>query len=164
MAKNSNRSLSASDVKNFISKGNGNINVIKPDVGKMLYTSPTIDLRFLHNSSYCIKSVFKKYGKSKDEFLSFITIFQQFIYDFSLKSTYSEAIKCYASRINGSTIKNEVEQLLLSKLPAEIREVAKDELIHLHLKPCGKSEYVIFGFGVSDCFYVIALDPKHKIY
>lgn len=143
------------------------INVTKPrDIDKNNKKSisvdeasmePSIDFRYLHESNRCWKFVYKK-RKSKVEFDGFCDIFQGFVSSFTKYETIGEALSCYSSHKNGSKVSIDI-----NFLPSEIRENAKKELVHLHLKPNGNGKELIWGFCDGGRLYLIAFDPDHEL-
>ena len=103
------------------------------------------------------------FRKEKSGLQNFLNDFQQFVYDFTEMDSYSEALKNYSSHKNGSKISGKLNNKLLSYLNEDIKKVASDELVHLHLKRGGNGEAIIFGFSVDDCLYLVALDPNHTL-
>ncbi|MCI5722378.1 MAG: hypothetical protein MR283_00025 [Erysipelotrichaceae bacterium] len=125
---------------------------------------PMVDLRFLHQSNKCIKYAMDEIrGDSRTEKNIFIDCFQKFIFDFSNQISISKALKTYSSHNNGSSLNYKDYRYLIEVLPESVQLIAKDELIHLHLKPNGKGQYIIIGFCLNDILFILAIDPKHKL-
>lgn len=125
---------------------------------------PMVDLRFLHQSNKCIKYAMAEIrGDSRTERDIFIDCFQKFIFDFSNQISISKALKTYSSHNNGSSLNYKDYRYLIEVLPESVQLIAKDELIHLHLKPNGKGQYIIIGFCLNDILFILAIDPKHKL-
>lgn len=125
---------------------------------------PMVDLRFLHQSNKCIKYAMDEIrGDSRTEKNIFIDCFQKLIFDFSNQISISKALKTYSSHNNGSSLNYKDYRYLIEVLPESVQLIAKDELIHLHLKPNGKGQYIIIGFCLNDILFILAIDPKHKL-
>jgi hypothetical protein len=136
----------------------------KENFVKTVEDQPMVDLRFLHQSNKCIKYAMDEIRRdSKTDRDMFIDCFQKFIFDFSTNTSISDALKMYSSHRNGSGLKYTDYRYLIDVLPETVQSIAKDELLHVHLKPNGKGQYIIIGFCLNDILFVLAIDPKHKL-
>lgn len=125
---------------------------------------PMVDLRFLHQSNKCIKYAMDEIRcDSRVDKDKFIDCFQKFLFDFSNQTSISNALKTYSSHKNGSGLDYRNYRYLIDVLPRSVQLIAKDELIHLHLKPNGNGQYIIIGFCLNDILFILAIDPKHKL-
>ena len=139
-----------------------NNKIIKP---KEVEFKPSVDLRYLKHSNHCLKNAANYYRKNRKELNDFFDDFQMFIHNFSQKKEISESIKQFSSK-NGAgrceIIKKDFVANLINRLPVEVREFAKDELVHLHLKPNGKGKAVIFAFVQNNSLNVFGIDLEHE--
>lgn len=116
---------------------------------------PIIDFRYLAAGNKCWKHVHKCRPKT-DQFNKFCDLFQDFIISFSDCERMSAALSRYSSHKKGGPMKYDV-----SFLPKNIQSIARDEVVHLHLKANGNGKERIWGFSIENVFYIIEFDLEH---
>ncbi|CAM3617500.1 hypothetical protein [Erysipelothrix anatis] len=129
-----------------------------------LNLKPSVDIRFLNQSSKCFKHAFQTFKNNKKATNDFYDDFQKFLFDFSSLENIEVAKKRYASHKNGSKISksNSFVKSIVDSLPEDVGKYVEDELDHLHLKANGKGKAVVFGFTHISTFYIVGLDPIHE--
>ncbi|QRG86384.1 hypothetical protein [Bulleidia sp. zg-1006] len=150
--------------KNKLKEEISNFKEQKDRFVKTIEDQPMVDLRFLHQSNKCIKYALDEIrSDSRTDRDKFIDCFQKFIFDFSTQTSISDALRMYSSHNNGSNLDYKKYKYLINVLPESVQSIAKDELIHLHLKPNGNGEHILIGFCLEDIFFILAVDPKHRL-
>ena len=147
-------------IKKTVVKNNRNYSEISKS---MIDSKPRVDFRYLSKTSKELWNVIKYYKNDKSQLKNYVTLLENFVYDFSECASYSEARRKYSSQNSGKKqeVKNKID---LKDLPKDVKEfISSVGLTHFHMKPNGKGKELIWGFENGVTFYILALDPEHEL-